>query len=230
MEKKSVGRNTKLSIADVRKIIKMFKENVQPIGDISYSEIHRYANQLYYEGKVSASTSDSFWRKHGRLGRGEVDKANEVFSEIVTNSKDEKIKVPNVVDLINKKYKNKEDLLKTLIFMEKQFHETLAREKKLKKKILSLEENLEKTKSDRKRINETNDNLQGLVYRLFRILSETPIQEVQQKTEYAIKTVFSSPASFFDFDARNQLKAESSILPFEKDEAKNKFSNRFRKS
>jgi hypothetical protein len=230
MEKKSVGRKSKLSEIEVRKVIKMFKENVQPMGNISYSEIHLYSNQLYDEGLISASTSDSFWRKNTRLGRIEVDKANEVFSETVLNSKGEEIKVPNVVDLVNKKYKNKEDLLRHLIFMEKQFYATLDREKKLKKEILSLEETLQKVRADKKEVDKTNDQLQGLVYRLSRILSETSNEEVKQKTEYAMKTVFNSPTAFIDFETINKPTEDSKVLSFEKEEAKNKFSTRFRKN
>lgn len=116
--KKSVGRNTILSVAEVRKVIKLYKKNEKPMGNISFSEIHRYANKLYTEGIIPSATSDSFWRKDGRLGRIEVEKANEIFSETVTISKGKEVKIPNVVDLVNKKYKNKEDLLKHLIFME----------------------------------------------------------------------------------------------------------------
>ncbi|MGR5909120.1 hypothetical protein ACT7DL_32595 [Bacillus paranthracis] len=64
----------------------MFRENVQPVGNIIYSEIHRYANELYEQGVISGSTSDSFWRKEGRMGRIEVEKANEIFSETITVS------------------------------------------------------------------------------------------------------------------------------------------------
>ena len=144
MEKKSVGRNTKLTEEEVRTVIKMYRDNIHPMGNISFSEIHSYANQLYAEGIISASTSDSFWRKNGRLGRTEVEKANAIFSETVTISKGKEIKVPNVVDFVNKKYKNKEELLKHLIFMEKQFHESLDREKKLEKELSVLEETLQK--------------------------------------------------------------------------------------
>ena len=44
------------------------------MGNISFSEIHRYANELHEQGVISASTSDAFWRKEGRLGRMEVEK------------------------------------------------------------------------------------------------------------------------------------------------------------
>ena len=76
---KRVGRKSKLTEEEVRKVILMFRENVQAMGNISFSEIHRYANELHEQGVISASTSDAFWRKEGRLGRIEVEKANEVL-------------------------------------------------------------------------------------------------------------------------------------------------------
>lgn len=128
------------------------------MGNISFSEIHRYANKLYTEGIIPSATSDSFWRKDGRLGRIEVEKANEIFSETVTISKGKEVKIPNVVDLVNKKYKNKEDLLKHLIFMEQQFHESLDRERKLQTKISDLERTIQKSKSQ---LNEANEKMKS---------------------------------------------------------------------
>lgn len=229
MGKKSVGRNTKLSEEEVRRVITLYKENEKPMGNIVYSEVHSYANQLFAEGTISASTSDSFWRKEGRLGRIEIDKANEIFSETVTISKGKKIKVPNVVDLVNKKYKNKEELLKHLIYMEKQFHESLEREKKLGEELSALNEFLQKVKDDLKEKDTQNDVYQALVYRLFRILSESSNEEVKKNTEFAMETVFSTPTAFFEFEERNMTQLEPKITPFENSETKNKFSSRFRK-
>ncbi|GAE25851.1 hypothetical protein JCM9140_1872 [Halalkalibacter wakoensis JCM 9140] len=229
MANKSAGRKPKLSETEVKKVIKMFKENVQPMGNINFSEIHRYSNQLYAEGEISASTSDSFWRKSGRPGRVEVEKANEIFSETVAISKGKEIRVPNVVDLVNKKYKNKDDLLKHLMFMEKQFHKSIAREEKLEKELLVLKETLQKTKTNLEEASEKNDKLQGLVYRLSRVLSDVSSEEIKKQTEYAMKTVFSTPAAFLKFEDKNKKREEPKILPFSKDEQKSKLSNRFRK-
>ncbi|WP_235832920.1 hypothetical protein [Gottfriedia acidiceleris] len=227
---KSVGRNHKLSEEEVRSVIRLFKENEQPIGNIKYSEIHKFANKLFESNELSASTSDSFWRKEGRLGRSEVDKANRVFSETIVIAKDLQITVPNVVDLVNKKYKNKEELLTNLIIMEKQFHSTLQREKKLKEANQSLEENLKIEKIKKKSVEQQNSSLQELVYLMWRILSETSNPEVQQKTDYAMKTVFSSPTSFLEFKERNE-KLANEVIPFNlADNSKTKFSSRFRKS
>ena len=59
--------------------------------------------------------------------------------------------MPNVVDLVNKRYKDKDDLLKHLLFMEKQFHESLDREKKLQQDLSKLQESHDKVKNDLKK-------------------------------------------------------------------------------
>ncbi|MDA1570029.1 hypothetical protein PDK93_28850, partial [Bacillus cereus] len=195
---KRVGRKSKLTEEEVRKVILMFRENVQGMGNISYSEIHRYANDLYEQGVISGSTSDSFWRKEGRMGRIEVEKANEVFSETVTVSNGKEVKVPNVVDLVNKRYKDKDDLLKHLIFMEQQFHESLGREKKLQKDLSKLQESQDKLKDDLKKEKESKNKLQDVVYRLYRTLMGHANEEVNQKVDYAMKTAFKEPANFLE--------------------------------
>ncbi|PLT30508.1 hypothetical protein [Peribacillus deserti] len=234
MESKSAGRNTKLKIEEVNLVIQLFRKNEKPMGTISYSEIWEYANHLYTEGIVSNSTSDSFWRKKGRLGRKRVDQANEIFSAEIPASKGKKVKVPNVVDLVDKKYKKKDELLKQLIYMENDFHEALEREKKLEDELLVLQDILQKTKTTLNQEQDKNKGLQSLVYRLYRISTETTNPEVEQKTDYAMKTMFKTPTAFFEFEKENKPKisesalSESKILPFDSDQKK-KFSSRFRK-
>lgn len=227
---KSVGRNTKLSEEEVKNVIKMYKENINPMGNISFSDIHRYANELHEQGVVSSSTSDSFWRKEGRLGRVEVEKANAVFSETVSIAKGKEVVIPNVVDLVNKKYKDKDELLKHLIFMEKHLHESLGREKKLELKLLELEDSFQKTRDDLKESELKNDKLQSLVYRLFRVLSDSHNNETIQRTEYAMNTVFDSPIDFLNHEPKIEQE-DNKILSINSNQnnAKSTFSTKFRK-
>ena len=55
------------------------------------------------------------------------------------------------MDLVNKRYKDKDDLLKHLLFMEKQFHESLDREKKLQKDLSKLQESHNELKDNLKK-------------------------------------------------------------------------------
>lgn len=66
---KTVGRKPKFSVEEVRKVILMFRENVQPMGRIGYTDIYRYANELFEKGIILNSTSIAFWRKENRMGR-----------------------------------------------------------------------------------------------------------------------------------------------------------------
>ncbi|HGP3675199.1 MULTISPECIES: hypothetical protein [Bacillus cereus group] len=227
---KRVGRKSKLTEEEVRKVILMFRENVQAMGNISYSEIHRYANELHEQGVISASTSDAFWRKEGRLGRIEVEKANEIFSETVTVSNGKEVKVPNVVDLVNKRYKDKDDLLKHLLFMEKQFHESLDREKKLQKDLSKLQESHNELKDNLKKEKESKDKLQGVVYRLYRTLMGHANEEVNQKVDYAMKTAFKEPTAFLEgFKEKEEVQEGPKVLPIDKKPVKSSFASKFRK-
>lgn len=230
MGNKSTGRNTKLSNDEVEKVIALYKENEQPSGIIKYSDIHRYSNKLYADGIISSFTSDAFWRKEGRLGRTAVDISNQVFSNAITISDGTTIKVPNVVDLVNKKYKMKDELLKHLISMENQFLKTLQREEKLKKTLLNTEQIVQKYKNDLLEVKKNNDDLQTLVFRLFRIASSTNDVEFQRQTDYAMKTMFTSPAAFAEFNSKQKEEVtEDNIVPFKQSEEKPKASSKFRK-
>ncbi|MFP7486465.1 hypothetical protein SFC65_20065 [Priestia filamentosa] len=229
MTKKTAGRNSKLNENEVNKVIKLFREQEQPAGVIKYADIHRFANELFEQGIIPASTSDAFWRKDGRLGRTIVDKANLVFSDTVLTSKGEELVIPDSLDLIEKKYKDKEALTKHMLFMEKQLRESLEREKKLKEKLIKAEESIQEEKNKRNKSDESNEELQGLVYSLYRILSDVSDPMVKEKVVYAMETVFSDPVSFLKNEEYNE-KTNEKIVPLQTtNENKKKLSNKFRK-
>ncbi|MDX5785421.1 hypothetical protein SIM32_13225 [Bacillus cereus group sp. WSBC 10925] len=227
---KTVGRKPKFSVEEVRKVILMFRENVQPMGRIGYTDIYRYANELFEKGIILNSTSIAFWRKENRMGRIEVDKANEVFSEAVTVSKGKEVKVPNVVDLVDKRYKDKDDLLKHLLFMEKQFRESLDREKELQKDLSNLQESHDKVKDDLKKANISIEKLQGVVYRLYRTLMRHSNEEVDKNVDYAMKTAFKEPMAFLEgFKEKEEVQEGPKVLPIDKKPVKSSFASKFRK-
>lgn len=230
MTKKTAGRNSKLTENEVNKVIKLFKEQEQPAGVIKYADIHRFANELFEQGVIPASTSDAFWRKEGRLGRKLVDKANLVCSDTVLTSKGEELVIPNSMDLIEKKYKDKEELTKHMLFMEKQLRESIEREKKLKEKLIKAEENIQEEKNRRSISDETNEELQGLVYSLYRVLSDVSDPMVKEKVEYAMKTVFNDPRTIFNIEEKTDSKMIQNIVSLnDKEKSNKKLSSKFRK-
>ncbi|MBY0213843.1 MULTISPECIES: hypothetical protein [Priestia] len=229
MTKKNVGRKSKLSEDEVITVIKLFKKQEQPSGIIKYSEIHRFANSLFKQGVISQTTSDAFWRKEGRRGRKFVDNTNLVFSETLTTSKGENLVIPNICDLIEKKYKNKEELTKNLLFIERQFHQTLKREKDLKKKLVIAERKIQEEKEKKKAVEKTNIQLQDLVFTLYRTLVDISDPIIKERTESAMKDLFLNPTIFFNMEKKVEVDNENVLsIPNQKDE-KNKISNRFRK-
>lgn len=110
-----VGRKVKLTETQVKEIIYLYKTERNVSGQIKYSDIHCFSNYLVEQGR----SSESFWRKQGRLGRELVDEANTVFTHRLSSSSDTKKSIPNILDLIDKKYTNKEDLINSLLPLEK---------------------------------------------------------------------------------------------------------------
>ena len=226
---KSAGRKPKLTLEEVQKVIELYRENIKPMGIIAYQDIFKYANQLYKEGIISADTSDNYWRKEGRQGRLAVDKANEINSEVVEVSKGKEINIPNMADLVEKKYKNKDDLLKHLLQVEKMFHQALEREKKQENEITKLQDSLQSAKEQLKAEKENNEKLQGLVFRLHRIASEQPTEEMKKQTEYAMKTTFSEPYDFAFFDETSKTKEVTNVIELDDAKPKKSITSRFRK-
>lgn len=225
---KSVGRSPKLTTEEIKSIIRMYRENEKPMGLISYMDIHKYANQLFEEGVISAKTSDNYWRKPGRAGRIEVDKANEINSEVVEVSRGMSLTIPNMLDLVEKKYKDKDELVKQLLQVEKMFHDALVREKKRDQEALKTKAEVEELKDKLRAEREKNEQLQGLVFRLYRIASEQPTEEMKKQTEHALKTAFSNPLDFLHQDEKARVVEADNVFELKTRKAKRSVSDTFK--
>lgn len=129
-----VGRKVKLTETQVKEIIYLYKTEKNVSGQIKYSDIYCFSNYLVEQGRLDTSTSESFWRKQGRLGRELVDEANAVFTHRLPISNDAKTAVPNIVDLVDKKYANKEALINSLLPLEKLIIKGIQKKTSLNKK------------------------------------------------------------------------------------------------
>lgn len=169
LSEKTVGRNKKLSEIEVINIIEKFRNEVQPQGVISYSDIFNFAQSLYEKGEVAESTSLSYWRKTGRLGRELVDRANEAFSEKFSVPIGDE-KVNNNVFVIFEKYQHdSKKLLRHLSVNERKHLNEIERLTKEKEQINLIYES-EKTK--RKSLEENCKNLQAIVFKTYKILMD----------------------------------------------------------
>lgn len=191
----TVGRTPKLTKEEIIHVIQDFRKNIKPMGKIEYAEIHRHANTLADSGLISSTTSSTFWRKEGYRGRTEVDLANITLSDVIIDSRGKEITVPNVVDLVNKKYTDRNELLKTLIKMEDNFRASLIRESKLKVE-------LENKKAENKQLKEKNIDYQKMLYKMFNNIMETRNLDVIEKTNYALNKLLINPIEFYSEDKK----------------------------
>ncbi|QSB10116.1 hypothetical protein [Lysinibacillus fusiformis] len=151
------GRKTSLSKEEVTSIVLKFSKKHN--GIIKYKDIHHYANILYNDGTLNVRTSETFWRKKGRLGRNIIDDYNskQIIDENRDLQKDCNNKLPNFLHILNKFYYNKEELIQRLIIEEKKYLSLLHENTELKQQIYEKQNNID-------RMAEINEKLQSYVH------------------------------------------------------------------
>ncbi|MBY0091426.1 hypothetical protein H7S74_13260 [Priestia aryabhattai] len=200
--KESRGRKNKLGTKEVREIITLFRKEKEPVGLIKPTDVYQFTIELYQENKISDLPSDAFWRKQDRLGRKEINKANQVVSKAVYISTGKKIKVPNITDLVNKKYKKKTELMDHLLDMEKDFTKTLEREEALKIQLAEI-------RDKNAQLEAQNKELQALVHRLWAITQDNPTKEVWERTEYAVNNLTKDTLGYLALGDTKKLERKS---------------------
>lgn len=219
--KNKVGRNTKLSPEDVQKVIFDFRQNVKPNGKISYSEIYKHAEELYEKGIISASTSDNFWRKVGRLGRAEVDKANEVFSEVIAISENKTVEVANIEDLLEKEFDNKELIENEFKKLQSIINDLLKKQTKQEQILKKIENEHIELKSKLNDEKKKNEELQTVIFNLHRIASENTNSKQQKLIEVSMNSLFDHPD--FEILKNEKQSAVADVVPINKKSISNKF-------
>lgn len=202
--KDSRGRKPKLTEEEVKEILILYRKEKNPIGLIKPVDIHLFVEELYKEGKISNVPSYAFWGKKDRLGGQLLAIANKVSSKAVYTYAGRRVLVPNVTDLINKKYYKKEELLDHLLDMEDNFNKTLKREEALQIQLADI-------KDKNSTLQAQNKELQELVYRLWAIIDDNPNTEVKERTEYAVNTLTTDTIGFLALDDIGSKKERSSV-------------------
>jgi len=97
-EKKRRGRPATIyDEAELYAIIKHYRGNVKPHGDIEYVKLYRYHLELHKERPdiCSRTYSEDFWRKKGQPGRKVIDTANEIRTVTLVDGNNNKKDIPN---------------------------------------------------------------------------------------------------------------------------------------
>lgn len=201
-----MARPEKLTVEQVRYIVQRFNDEVKPKGMIKYKDVFEFQKKLYENNEILAMMDETFWRKLPRLGRLTIDEANRIKSNTVTASNNRQIKITNVVDAIYKHKNDPEALIDFLKPLEEELYSSIEREKKLVKRLEGVNQLLLQEKGKNKNLEETNENLQNLMYQLFQYSAHNENDIVNlmrtgasrhQLVNEALINAFSDPASYF---------------------------------
>lgn len=207
-EKKERGRpSTKYDEDEIYKIIKHYRDNVKPQGDIKFLQLYKYHLELYNEQPDICSKiySEDFWRKKGQPGRNAIDTANQIRTVTLVDSNNNKKDIPNVVDVVNKYLKDPERLIKHLIPLENEVRRSIEKESELKDKNNKLKEQLEEAKREkRNQINQINILKECIIKQFHYSYSEgTPLENLlnmnnkNKRIKKALEEVWRSPQDFY---------------------------------
>ncbi|WP_335869198.1 hypothetical protein [Bacillus sp. 2205SS5-2] len=223
-----VGRKIKLSEEKVDEIIYLFKTENALSGKIKYGDIYQFANKLVDQGRLDKNTSDSFWRKSGRLGRKKVDEANQIFAHELNKSTVQQI--PNITNIINRDYKNKEDLLNSLLPIEKQLQKSLETQNNLKHKNNLYQEEITKYKDKVLKLNKEKSEQQQLLFELFYYILSEANESTKSLAKKAMKEIFNDPLCFYPNIKEEETTSlkENKILSINNKNNENKLSNKFK--
>lgn len=217
-------------------IIKHYRENVKPHGDIEYLKLYRYHLDLYKERPdiCSKTYSEDFWRKKGQPGRKVIDTANEIRTVTLVDGNNNKKDIPNVVDVVNKHLKNPEILIKHLQPLENEVRRSIQKERILKQKNEDLKHKLEKEIERRRKLSYKIVQFQKLLFKLFRYsdVDGTPIENLidlnnkNKRIKKALEEVFDTPQAFYtelnDFQQHsNNDVIRDNVLPLTNAKKKN---------
>ncbi|MFK4425905.1 hypothetical protein [Bacillus sp. RC51] len=225
-----VGRKVKLTETQVKEIIYLYKTEKNVSGQIKYSDIHCFSNYLVEQGRLGTTTSESFWRKQGRLGRELVDEANTLFTHRLSSSNDTKKAIPNIVDLIDKKHTNKEDLINSLLPLEKLLINGQKKENELKQKNEDYKKQLSIQKHEYNKLQKKQDQFQLLLFELFHYILMESTNKTKETAIKAMEELFTNPTNFFQEFKKISLINNSSenVVSIDNHKTEQKLSNRFR--
>lgn len=221
MSKKKVGRKTKLTIEQVNNLIYLFKTEKEPNGAIKYIDMYRFNKELVQQERFPILASEDFWRKKGRLGRKIIDEANNIFSpeKVINNIPDDKI--PNLLNLVKRKYDDYSELQKELIAIESKFYNNVKYKNKLETKLTKQEEQLNEYKKKLTDMENKYDYLQDLLFKLLRYSTseDVPItnhldtgKKQTKIVKKALENMFHDPISFYNWieEKENETYKDSS--------------------
>lgn len=235
--KSNRGRpTTKYDKQEVYAIIKHYRENVRPQGDIKYLQLYQYHLELHkeYPEICSRTYSEDFWRKKGQPGRAAIDNANKIRTVTLVDGNNNKKDIPNVVDVVNKYARDSEMLIKHLLPLENEVRRSIQKERYLKQKNEDFKQQIMQEKEDKRELREQVELLKETIFKLFHYSDKdgTPLENLldmnnkNKRIKKALNEAFSKPQDFYkeieDFQERKNSEVTIKDNLISLDDAKNK--------
>lgn len=223
------GRKTKLTEKEVNHLIYLFKTEKQINGKIKYGDMYQFNKELVQQGRFSTTAGEDFWRKKDRLGRMMIDKANNVFTSRPSTSEFPNDNIPNLANIVNKHYDDKETLIGELIVIERKFYKNIERRKTLELKLTESEEKVQEYKSKLSGSESRFEYLQDLLFKLLRYSSVKGVPLVnlldtghKQTTivKKSLENIFSNPSDFYNwYETKLETSEEikNNVIPLKKE-------------
>lgn len=223
------GRKTKLTKDEVNHLIYIFKTEKQINGRIKYDDMYQFNKELVQQGRFPTAAGEDFWRKKNRLGRMMIDTANSVLTNKASTSEIPNDNIPNLTDIVNKYYDNKDKLIGELIIMERKFYKHIERRKILESKLTESEEKIQKYKA---KLSESDSNFEYLQDVLFKLLRYSSNKKVpladhlntgEKQTDIvksALENIFNNPSDFYNwYETKQEVseKIKDNVVPLKKE-------------
>jgi hypothetical protein len=158
-----------------------------------------------------------------------IDKANNVFTSKPSTSDFLNDNVPNLADIVNKHYDDKETLIRELIVIERKFYKNIERSRALELKLTEDEGRLQEYKSKLSESENRCDDLQDVLFKLLSYSSNKEVPIVNHLdtghkqtaiVKKALENIFSNPSDFYNWYETNQKITENTtdnVIPLKKE-------------
>lgn len=213
------GRKTKLTKDEVNHLIYIFKTEKQINGKIKYDDMYQFNKELVQQGRFPTAAGKDFWRKKNRLGRMMIDSANSVLTNKASTSEIPNDNIPNLTDIVNKYYDDKNKLISELIIIERKFYKHIERKKILESKLTESEEKTQKYKAKLSESDSSFEYLQDVLFKLLRYSSNKKVpladhlntgEKQTDIVKKALEDIFSRPSDFYNW-YETKLEASENI-------------------
>ncbi|WP_040204054.1 hypothetical protein [Neobacillus jeddahensis] len=217
---------------EIENIVKACRDEYKINGLLKYSVVHKYALQLYEEGKIKDKFSEDFWRKPNRQGTLAIAKINQILVDVVKVDESETEKTISTLDAVEKlftgKEKDKKELINKMSINEVKAKQYINKSKKLKDKIISHELEIQRLKEQRDEWKQKTLEMQNILFKFMEYSKKKgfPVENIfntghtrTKPVELILSSMFGeNPTIGFDFEMYIEEKEKNNVVEFKQKE------------